>query len=465
MGEVYLAEHPLLGKKVAVKVLLPQLSQNPQHVQRFFNEARAAALVGHSGIVDVFDFGQLADGSAFLIMQFLEGRSLATQLKNGRMPVPLMIEIDRQIASAVGAAHDRGIVHRDLKPDNIFLMNDSDQPWGVRVKLLDFGIAKLQDETQSGVHTNTGVIMGSPMYMSPEQCRGAGAVDHRADIYSLGCTMFEMATGRAPFVAAGAGEVIGAHLFAPPPALQPLAPHLPVPLVNLIEQMLRKAPGERPQSMAEIVNALGAMSASQPRHTPMPGEMSSVLPGASGPITTLGGAAMATVGGGGRTFPWKTLVVAFACIVALGVGMALTMVGPSPSVTMEMPDLSSPVAVHPISRDLSVPPPRMVRLRIQSAPAGAGVYRAADGGYAGRTPLDLDVPHEDGETSFVLKMSGHYDQPVSLRVDRDDEVRIAMKPRASGKKAVPPPPDVQPESEPRSQDKQFKLLDPFEERK
>src|SRR5260221_11603057 len=143
MGVVYVAQHTLIGRRVAIKVLLPEMSVNQDMVNRFFNEARATALIKHPGLVDIFDFGYHSSGCAYIAMELLEGESLKDRLAHGGLPVATTILVARQIAKAVGAAHDKGIVHRDLKPDNVFLVPDSDMVGGLRVKVLDFGIAKL----------------------------------------------------------------------------------------------------------------------------------------------------------------------------------------------------------------------------------------------------------------------------------------------------------------------------------
>src|SRR6478735_9524748 len=202
MGEVWLAEHAMLGRRAAVKVLLPEFSMKQEIVTRFFNEARAATAIADPGIVQIFDFGHHVDGTAYIVMELLDGEPLDKRLaRNGALPVTDALRIMRQVASSLGAAHARGIVHRDLKPENIFLIRDPEVPGGERAKILDFGIAKLIGENQ--VKTQTSVVMGTPGYMSPEQCRGAGKVDERADIYALGCVLFAAIAGRPPFWAEG----------------------------------------------------------------------------------------------------------------------------------------------------------------------------------------------------------------------------------------------------------------------
>jgi eukaryotic-like serine/threonine-protein kinase len=188
MGVVYAAEHMLLGRPAAVKLLLPELSRKQEIVQRFFNEARAATAIRHPGIVEIYDFGWTTDGAGFIVMELLEGETLRTRRKKGRMPWPAALAVTRQIAGALGAAHAKGIVHRDLKPDNVFLVPDPEVPGGERIKLLDFGIAKLADSPAGQHKTRTGAVIGTPTYMAPEQCRGV-EVDARPDLYALGCIL------------------------------------------------------------------------------------------------------------------------------------------------------------------------------------------------------------------------------------------------------------------------------------
>jgi serine/threonine protein kinase len=273
MGVVYVGRHETLGHSVVVKVLQPELSRDTEMVRRFFNEAQAATAIRNLGIVQVFDFGTTPDGRAYFVMELLEGQNLAARLKQRRLGHIECCRIGRQIANVLQAAHARGITHRDLKPENLFLVPDTEAMGDERVKVLDFGIAKLAGEVHAaGVRTRTGMIMGTPHYMSPEQCRGAGTVDARSDIYSLGCILFEISCGRPPFVAEGAGELLGAHQFLDAPRPQSLVPDMPPGLGALIVQMLAKLPDARPQTMAavsqtldEILQTLGA-----PRRAPTP---------------------------------------------------------------------------------------------------------------------------------------------------------------------------------------------------
>jgi tRNA A-37 threonylcarbamoyl transferase component Bud32 len=255
MGAVYRVEHAMLGRPAAVKVLLPEFSRNQEMVNRFFNEARATAGLRHPNIIDVFDFGYCDDGAAFIVMELLHGESLKARLQRvGRLPWQHAVYYARQVAVALAAAHRAHVIHRDLKPDNIFLVPDEENQTE-RVKVLDFGIAKLAaDASGTGVvKTRAGVIMGTPTYMSPQQCRGAGEVDHRTDIYSLGCMFFEMVCGRPPFVGEGVGELLSAHMSQPPPSPRAFEPSIPVELEATIMRTLAKSEAERHGSMDELI--------------------------------------------------------------------------------------------------------------------------------------------------------------------------------------------------------------------
>jgi serine/threonine-protein kinase len=260
MGAVYLGEHRVLGRRAAIKVLLPELVARQDAVERFFQEARAIAAIPDPGVVQIFDFGY-EQGCAYLVMELLVGESVERRLARlGRLPVPDAVRVARQIATTLAAAHAAGIVHRDIKPDNLFLVRDPEAETGERIKVLDFGIAKLASVGTTS-RTSTGVVMGTPLYMSPEQCRGAGGVDHRADIYALGCVLFHAVCGRPPFDAEGAGEVIARHLFEPAPRAAAIAIGIPAELDALIAKCLAKSPDERFADMPSLAAALGALSA------------------------------------------------------------------------------------------------------------------------------------------------------------------------------------------------------------
>jgi serine/threonine protein kinase len=255
MGTVYKAEHTLIGKHAAVKVLHPELRANREVVDRFFNEAKATTRIKHPGIVEVFDFGYLPSGDGYIVMEFLEGMSLAKRVKTrGQIDEGEAAMILRGVCSALAAAHEKKIVHRDLKPDNIFITPDPDSQLGERPKLLDFGIAKLTDANLagSGTATKTGAVMGTPTYMSPEQCKGTGNVDHRSDLYSIGCIFYELVCGVPPFESEGAGELIGAHLYKQPDPPSQHVPGISKESEKLMLALLEKQPEKRPQTAREL---------------------------------------------------------------------------------------------------------------------------------------------------------------------------------------------------------------------
>jgi len=261
MGEGYLAEHRRIARRAAIKFLLPSLSRDSDVVSRFFNEARATSLIKHPGIVEIFDC-DVIDERAYIVMEFLEGESLGAALDRAGSfagEFASVASVGGQIASALSAAHAKGIIHRDLKPENVFLALDEGGTGSFTVKILDFGIAKLAGESAVGVgssNTRTGSVLGTPVYMSPEQCRGLSTVDHRADIYALGCIMFEMVTGRHVFVKEAPGDLLVAHIHEPAPRASSFTPSIPVQLDDLIARTLAKDPGDRPLSMAAVVSEL-----------------------------------------------------------------------------------------------------------------------------------------------------------------------------------------------------------------
>ncbi len=258
MGAVYIAQHTVIGRKCAIKVLRREFSEDMGLVSRFMNEARAAAAIGHPNIVDVVDVGNLPDGTPYMMMEFLVGEDLSKRLAKGRLPMETSLQIAMQAASAIGAAHEKGIVHRDLKPENLFLVPDPIAPGHDRVKVLDFGIAKLRgDLTGGSVKTKTGSLLGTPQYMSPEQCRGIpDGIDHRSDIYSFGIILYEMMCGSPPFVSEGLGDILLMHLTQLPDPPSMRNPELPDWMEKILLKALEKNSSDRFQSMAELMAAL-----------------------------------------------------------------------------------------------------------------------------------------------------------------------------------------------------------------
>ncbi len=248
MGVVYSAKHAVIGKKAAIKVLRAEVSMSATTVQRFVQEARAVNEIGHPNIVDIFDYGTLPDGRAYHLMDLLEGECLRKRLRRGPLHPSEAANVIEGIASALIAAHDKGFVHRDLKPDNIYLIL-KDEGWP-DIKLLDFGLAKLMPQMGTAAFiTKTGVMIGTPEYMSPEQARGL-PVDYRTDVYALGILMFEILAGERPFPTLEAFAMLQCHADEPPPSIASLVSGLPDEMVQLVDSMLSKEPAARPSLAA-----------------------------------------------------------------------------------------------------------------------------------------------------------------------------------------------------------------------
>lgn len=253
-GAVYRAQHPMIGKLAAVKVLSSAFSSNAELSKRFVNEARVVNRINHRNIVDIFSFGHLPDGRQYFVMEYLDGQSLGAYLAHRtKLPVEEALPIFRAVASAVDAAHEAGVVHRDLKPDNVFLARDGQG--NTLVKLLDFGIAKIDQGPGVSNQTRPGQVLGTPSYMSPEQARG-GKVDGRSDVYSFAALVHRTLAGRSLFFGLGAIDVALAHINEPPPRLSTAAPGLPPELDEPLQRALSKKPGDRPATLGAVVEAL-----------------------------------------------------------------------------------------------------------------------------------------------------------------------------------------------------------------
>jgi serine/threonine-protein kinase len=255
MGAVYLAEHPLIGKKVALKVIHRELATNKEVVQRFFQEAKAVTKIGNEHIISIHDFGVTPEGDHFYIMEYLDGQTLAQVLsKDSVLPTMRALHIGAQIAAALGAAHSAGVIHRDLKPDNVMLttrLGDKDF-----VVLLDFGLAKMNIGGSSAVRTAAGVLLGTPQYMSPEACESRGNLDHRTDIYALGILLFQMITGLLPFDGETMGEVLVKQVTQLPPPPRGYNPSIPPSVEQIVLRCLAKAPDARFPTMLALREAL-----------------------------------------------------------------------------------------------------------------------------------------------------------------------------------------------------------------
>jgi serine/threonine protein kinase len=287
MGAVYLAEDSRLGRKAAVKTMRPELAANKPDRDRFVREARAAAAVESDYIVPIWQVGDAADGTPFIAMPFLQGEMLDSRLK--REPVAslgLILKVAREVAEGLAAAHAKGLIHRDIKPANVWLEGDpaarqlNEQIR--RCKVLDFGLARSVDKDDAQI-TASGAILGTPAYMAPEQARGE-RVDHRADLFSLGVTLYRMATGKLPFSGPSAMAVLIALTTETPKPVRELSPGLPPAVAELIERLMSKDPAGRPQSAAEVVAAVRRIVKDLQAKKAGPAASASPAPSSSQPV-------------------------------------------------------------------------------------------------------------------------------------------------------------------------------------
>lgn len=281
MGAVYEAVHTTLNRRVAIKTLHPQYANDPILAARFLQEAKAANLIQHPGVVQIFEFGQIPDGPPYFIMEYLEGETLSARIRraakqpSGRLGIPGLVACSA-VARVCAVVHKQGLVHRDLKPANIMIVPDPDLPGGERFKLLDFGIVKAAQAGEadgSHIHakTRTGSMLGTPQYMAPEQWRSQKQIDGKADVYALGVIHYQILTGRLPFEHDDFPVLGMMHCFEAPRPLIDLDPSLRPEVALLGMKMLEKEPAQRP-SMSEVANALGRILAtlSDAEHRPAP---------------------------------------------------------------------------------------------------------------------------------------------------------------------------------------------------
>ena len=386
MGVVYSATQPVIEKRVAIKVLNAQYSADPALVRRFIDEARAVNRIRHPNIIDIFSFGQLVDGRQYFVMEFLEGSTLGARLDAGTLSLEEVPVLLGQICDALDAAHAENIVHRDLKPENIWIATPRrGRPF---VKLLDFGIAKLMAVAGQS-STQTGAVMGTPHYMSPEQCHGR-AVDHRTDIYALGVILYRLYAGRLPFEGETFMEVLTKQVTISPAPPSTHAPAIPPALDLLILRCLAKEPGERPQSGGEVERALAAIFSASTAPiavgtTPPLGvsttlsssavEISAGETGKTGKISETGEAALPAAPPPARSQTWVVVVIASAVAAAVAIGIAATRHNaPTGNVVVSVPAAPSAAAAGPSGSPspTNVPAPRPVAAPpVAAAPVAA----------------------------------------------------------------------------------------------
>ncbi len=454
-GAVYRAIQPLIGKLVAIKVLSRKLSGDPEMVSRFVAEARAVNHIRSRNIVDIFGFGSLPDGRQYFVMELLDGTTLEEYVRErGRLPAEEAVAIFRGIARALDAAHAAGIVHRDLKPENVFLVRDD----GVLMpKLLDFGIAKLMGGATGGHKTRTGVPMGTPYYMSPEQCRG-DKIDHKTDVYSFGVLAFQVLTGELPFRGDSFMQIMFAHVSSAPPAPSSAWPRLSPLLDPPILTMLAKSPAERPDTCGAAVEAIANAAASAghavgtlPVGTPS-FALSATTPAAMGavfaapresPGSTLSAAETATDVGPKSRAPLAALGAVLA-LVLVGGGLALAMTRkPTAEATEPTASPSSAPAVSAgptpssvISAAVEPAAPARVRLTLTSEPKRVAVFLGNR--LLGTAPDDeIWLDRSDVELELTLKADGYANDKIKVRPADNVSVSVKLTKKAGGGKPGP----------------------------
>ncbi|HRI51945.1 MAG TPA: serine/threonine-protein kinase, partial [Pseudomonadota bacterium] len=426
MGAVYAALNEAIERQVAIKVLHPEFAKVPEFTTRFFNEARAVNRIDHPGVVQIGDFGQLPDGTAYIVMEFLKGESMADKLEKASGPLLLTAALNygAQLAETLSIAHSKGIIHRDIKPDNVMIVRDHNAPGGERTKLLDFGIAKLTSEaTAAGVKTRTSAVMGTPHFMSPEQCKGGKNVDEKSDVYALGILLFVMLTGRYPFDGDGVGDIMGKHMFEPPPTVKSVVPEVPDVISQLVGRLLAKSKDDRP-SMDEVQRTLDGLRKNVP-------------------AADLARPAAPSLGGG----PDRPSTAGIPIVppsssarrgrLALGAAAGLLLAGTAAAAVFL---LRSPHGGPAGGESGATATPQLIHWRIESAPAGAEVVQVSDGAVLGKTPWEKTRPAALGRVGVKLRLAGYAEREVSLDLSADSMRSEIMVATGAPPSAVPPRP-------------------------
>ncbi len=404
MGAVYEATHTLINKRVAVKVLLEKYAQREAIVARLKQEAQLASSVGNEHIIDITDFGTTEDGRTFVVMEFLEGESMAECLaRETKLPEQRILRIASQCAAALAAAHDKGVVHRDIKPENLFLLKRKEQDF---VKVVDFGISKslrASAEEEAPRLTQTGMVLGTPLYMSPEQARGDDELDHRVDIYALGVIMYEAATGRVPFAGNNYLSVISQVLNEDAKSPRELRPDLSEEFDAIVMRAMAKDRKDRYTDANELLNDITSVL-DDPTHSTERAKI-------TGPrkIKKAGKA------GGLKLVVW---IAAVCVIIAAIVTTVVTMMGGkeaekkikdagmpvNPIVAM------TPVDAAPIEPDAHVD---MLKVHIETTPPGAAILF---GGLTkcDATPCDFEIVKSNKDVSGVAQLDGFNEYPISF---------------------------------------------------
>ena len=445
MGAVYLSQHTVLEKAVALKILHGEFARKPDLVERFMQEARAASRIRHENVIDISDFGSTPDGMVFFAMELLQGHDLheeiaRARLAKTRLPWERSRKIFLQVCSALAAAHAQGIVHRDLKPENIYLVE-----WlGHKdfVKLLDFGIAKLTEVSEGDRKlTRTGMLFGTPEYMSPEQARGEN-VDHRVDIYAMGCILFQLVTGKVPFEAENFMGILSLHLTEPPPGIgvEALAEiGAPNELEAIIQKALAKSRAERWETIDEMANAIRALHGedAQPVLEPRVPRVQSAAPRASGPLASArtewkGNVSVPTEDEplpqppGGKSKLPLILGAVVAC-AALGAGAFVMFGGKKDTPAAPPPAGSGSVAGSAVTPPPEVPLPPRVTISIDSVPQGAEIYDMTLKQAVGNTPFEFELPGSRDPRRYTIKLAGYGGKAIELLPVENVQYTVQLK--------------------------------------
>lgn len=440
MAEVFRAEHVLIGGQFAIKVLLPSFSRK-RRIRRLFTEARITASLEHPGIVKTFDFGRSASGRVYLVMKYLQGQTLqarADRLK--RIPVAAALEYARQITSALGAAHRAGVIHRDLKPSNIFLVKDADFPGGERIRILDFGIAKDSMTREDGQITQIGAIVGTPHYMSPEQCQAHSDVDHRTDLYAVGCILYRMLTGRTIFTATDSRDILICHRTTRPTEPREIEAAIPKEVNALIMRLVAKKPDDRFASASELLAQINRIKRSlygtedefadtitsslsdlietnKLPHVILPGN----FPTKTIEDSTLADHSAVVLEPKNRParISWRYLLAA-ATLASMAVVVAFMF---ADVVSPQSQSSSSAVTAAVAETETEPMEEEIVRIAVESDPPGADVYQMPQSVRIGSTPLAIERPAFTGELVLIVKKNGYEDSRLVAPADRSGSYR------------------------------------------
>ena len=433
-GTVFRASHPLIGKLVAIKVLARKFSVDPEMVSRFVAEAKAVNQIRHRNIIDIFSFGTLPDGRSYYVMEYLDGETLDARVaRAGKLPLAEALPILKGIARALDAAHAKGIAHRDLKAENVFLATDGFP------KLLDFGIAKLlsPDDNVLAHKTRTGTPVGTPYYMSPEQCRGRD-VDHRTDLYAFGVLAYLLLTGKFPHDAEDAMSILMRQITEHPEPPTAIAPELPRGIDDAIGWLIAKDPADRPPTLRDAIAVFeqaaaeaGIAIVADPWDAPSTSETRPIS-------TTAARTSKPPSWGQPRATPparstKKLAVIAGAAIAAVAVALVILKPWASDPTPVSEPVARPTRPDHPVvvpQPPVVTPPPKpaeaqTVIVEVTGVPDGTEVLVA--GMTVGAAPGPVQLPRDGSPLILVFKADGYKLESKSLTPDRDQAIEIKLK--------------------------------------